>query len=387
MNFYGHSVSRKLRLEARTVLSAMRNKGIHKIRIAHVQSVSPLLASLLQTIVDAHSFAIRDALSWLVHPSTRPRCACGSEVVLRFRAGGVPLACNKPYGSCAHQQERQRRRTRITHMKKYGVDHSSRARCVQRTRSKNCLAKYGVSHTAKLPSVRDKCISTNKKRYGVANTFQHAEFKAKACATRLARYGVEHMSQSRNSRRKAEKTCLRRYGTTNPAKSNAVKRRARKTCLRKYGVPHPMQDVSVQHRNVVAQVRSKRIKLGHRTVVVQGYEPIALTYLQTKGISASSIEVSSDRTIPRFLWIDEKGKRHYYFPDLKVGRRILEVKSGWTLYGNSKRFDVCKRKARAAIDAGYRFELLLVLVDTVVPLPPRWLNWNFSDMRKFAKKL
>lgn len=105
--------------------------------------------------------------------------------------------------------------------------------------------------------------------------------------------------------------------------------------------------------------------LGNRTILVQGYEPQALDYLQTIGIPADDIRCEAefgDRLNIRYRY---RGKTRQYLPDIYVvsKRLIVEVKSVATLglLNNKQRgWSMTCAKAIECHKRGYRFMLLLM---------------------------
>lgn len=135
---------------------------------------------------------------------------------------------------------------------------------------------------------------------------------------------------------------------------------------------------------IVNTYSPKRVVLGKRKVWVQGYEPYALEYLvKIKKKDPSRIQVFSDKSIPVFTY-KYKNKMKEYRPDFKIGNRIYEVKSIWTLLFQ---LEVNKLKAKACLEAGTKFTLLIASPEKTVKLPPEWLKWNAQKINKwFIKK-
>ena len=116
----------------------------------------------------------------------------------------------------------------------------------------------------------------------------------------------------------------------------------------------------------------KYAKLGNRTVTVQGSEHLALEYLvETKKISPKRIRVSSEGGVPIINYKYAK-ITHRYYPDILIDdNTIVEVKSPYTLF---KTLQVNKRKAKACIDQGYEFILLVSVNDKIIKMPKSWFT-------------
>lgn len=137
--------------------------------------------------------------------------------------------------------------------------------------------------------------------------------------------------------------------------------------------------------------------LGNRTVLIRGKEAIALDWiLANTSIKASDIEVDSDKTIPlvRYRSRTDSQSRKYY-PDFYVRSRniLIEVKSSQTLgigldhffYSEPKTlWDTNCAKAKACLEAGYKFQMLLFSgSNTRIKLPKDWYNYSHKEIVKW----
>lgn len=130
--------------------------------------------------------------------------------------------------------------------------------------------------------------------------------------------------------------------------------------------------------------------LGKRNVTVQGYEHIALDFLQERGVLPKNIHVESEGKVP-MIGYRFQGKTRKHFPDIMVSRlggtsTIIDVKgvytfglsdSNWEHYWNSN-----KAKIRAALSQGFDYRFMLVDKGKVVPLPKLWYTMPRPKLRK-----
>lgn len=159
------------------------------------------------------------------------------------------------------------------------------------------------------------------------------ETNRKRKETSLRTYGVSNISQSPLVQRKKERTCFKNYGVTNPWRSAVVQKRILDTIRRKYGVDHPAQNSDINHKMLVARFRRKEVILSSGKVVMcQGFEPFVLKHLdELETVS----RIYTGKQLPTIPYIDRIGKTRTYHPDIGVktrnGKRLIEVKSAWTL--------------------------------------------------------
>ena len=126
---------------------------------------------------------------------------------------------------------------------------------------------------------------------------------------------------------------------------------------------------------------AKEYRLGRKTVTVQGYEPQALDLLLTR-YKAKQIVVG--KAVPRFEYkIGDKTRR--YFPDIFIPSetRIVEVKSLFTFLSSDLTLHNIKRKRKAVLAAGYRFNLMVMTkCGKRIKLPKDWHEMNEIQLRK-----
>jgi hypothetical protein len=131
----------------------------------------------------------------------------------------------------------------------------------------------------------------------------------------------------------------------------------------------------------------KKITIGGRKFVVQGYEPYALKYIfnKVKVFEKLFVTVSEGKPTLRYKY---KGKYRVYIPDFIYKDILVEVKSLYTLGINNKEwFEKNKRKAKAAIKAGYRYKLLVFTrKGRVLKMPSNWYNLSHRKVFKHLKR-
>lgn len=134
--------------------------------------------------------------------------------------------------------------------------------------------------------------------------------------------------------------------------------------------------------------KSKVIQVGSRQVRVQGYEGRVIEKLLAKGTPPERIEVFSEGKIPTIPY-KMKGVQHNYWPDLRVGQTLVEVKSPWTLF---KFWKVNVAKARACFKEGRKLKVVVGSETDLVVLPEDWFKRKQKEVeallaRKFVKSL
>ena len=97
------------------------------------------------------------------------------------------------------------------------------------------LKKYGVDNPFKLKEVQDQIKQTNLNKYGVNNIAKLRQTTIKKKETCLERYGVDHFSKTSNYKDSYKDTCLKRYGTDNPLKNKEIQNKVKETQVKLYG--------------------------------------------------------------------------------------------------------------------------------------------------------
>lgn len=123
---------------------------------------------------------------------------------------------------------------------------------------------------------------------------------------------------------------------------------------------------------------------------LQGYEPIALKYMQSKGVDLNKLRIYACEEKPTFRYKLGRTVRTY-IPDFFLpSNLVIEVKSIYTLglTGDSdakQRFKQNVLKAKACLHQGYKFKLLVFKVNgSLIKLPKDWYNYSRSELRNIV---
>ena len=129
------------------------------------------------------------------------------------------------------------------------------------------------------------------------------------------------------------------------------------TCFSKYGVEFPMQNSNsfLKQQKNGKTLRPFVFKSGTE-VMVRGYEPKALKYLEDNKYTEDSIIINL-KLMPK-IWYNEDNIKHRYYPDIYIPKEnlIIEVKSTFT-YNRHLGKNLLKRQA--CLDAGYNFKFMI----------------------------
>ena len=127
---------------------------------------------------------------------------------------------------------------------------------------------------------------------------------------------------------------------------------------------------------------------------VRGKEAVAVHWvLNNTSVKPASIELDSDKTIPSVAYRFNR-KRCYYYPDIFIRDRniLVEVKSLTTIglahdffYVKPKTlWDRTCAKAKACLDAGYKFQMLVFSGNnTRIKLPKDWYDYSHKEIVKW----
>lgn len=144
---------------------------------------------------------------------------------------------------------------------------------------------------------------------------------------------------------------------------------------------HGCKFCDVRKPRLSGRPKAKEYKLGRRQVSVQGYEPQALDLLQRR---YSPVQIVVGKEVPIFEYPIE-GRTRRYYPDIFIPdeNRIIEVKSTFTLCSNSATLSKIKRKRRAVLRAGYRFNLMVMTPSgSRIKLPDNWHTLDAEALRQ-----
>lgn len=138
--------------------------------------------------------------------------------------------------------------------------------------------------------------------------------------------------------------------------------------------------------------KKKKVIVDGISYNLQGFEPQALTYMLGRGAKAKYIvsEICEGKPVLKYRF---EGKERTFIPDFfhSSKNRIVEVKSKWTL-GLTKKpggpFKCNAAKAKAAINAGYDFLMLVMCKDgSRIELPEGWYNMSKNRVIRLVKEL
>jgi hypothetical protein len=244
--------------------------------------------------------------------------------------------------------------------------------------------KYGGKVPMQSKKLRAAIESTNAEKYG--GWFVGSKEGRKASnKTMMERHGVTNASNVSGAREKKEATCMETHGVVNPSQSDSVKGKKRITTRSNYGVDNPMQSKVVRKRSEATNVerygfrshvqnpeqwkkiiagmyRTKELVVGKRTLLLQGYEPQAIEWLQDNEIPSRYIRACDQS----FDYEDR-----VYHPDFILKSRkatiYVEVKSTYTAgIGKHAKCKAMARglrqKSRAVLDADCKI-LTIVMAD------------------------
>ena len=88
-------------------------------------------------------------------------------------------------------------KTKLTNIKKYGVDNPAKAELIKQKIAETNLQRYGATCVYAADEIKDKIKRTFQERYGCDYAMQNEQIIAKANNTMLEKYGVMHYAQTR----------------------------------------------------------------------------------------------------------------------------------------------------------------------------------------------
>lgn len=135
-------------------------------------------------------------------------------------------------------------------------------------------------------------------------------------------------------------------------------------------------------------IKFKPYVLGKDEIYIQGYEGLALDWLQeTAKIKPKDIRAGSKRADIPVIEYWFKGKTRKYFPDIYVPRmkRLVEIKSTYTVGLKMPLwFRKNREKARACKEHGYDFKLLVFSAKgSLLKMPKGWTDLTY---KKFCRE-
>lgn len=152
-------------------------------------------------------------------------------------------------------------------------------------------------------------------------------------------------------------------------------------------VPHCIhQGSGCPHCAVAKSYSCRTIRIDKKSFKLQGFEDIALHYmLNAKKVNIDRV-LHGRKDIPIFKYV-AGGTSHKYYPDFKIGKRIVEVKSLWTAgWSNQILFKTVQEKAKSVIKHEFIFSLLVIRVLKgkfyLAILPDNWMDLNLEKVKQ-----
>ena len=128
--------------------------------------------------------------------------------------------------------------------------------------------------------------------------------------------------------------------------------------------------------------KRQKIRIQGRLFSLQGNEPQALKYLlRVKGVSIE--DLLSGRYVKRFYYKFGDTKERSYYPDFQIKsmRRIVEVKSNYTLAGRKDWYEKLLAKRAAVLKEDYKFTLIVYDEKKKrVDLPKKWYELTYVEL-------
>lgn len=203
-----------------------------------------------------------------------------------------------------------------TCMKHYGVKRPLMCKSIYNKCQDTWSKKYGSDHIWKLKKFQEKSKQTLFNNYGVLHPYQSSEIQNKGKDTCLEKYGCEFATQTQQMKEKSKKTCLEKYGVEYSLQSQEVKEKSKQTCLSKYGTEYSLQSYGVRsHTHHKYCYKNKKFDSA----------PEVAFYIWLEENSKEKFEYQPNIKFEYFL----NNKKHYYYPDFKVGNLLYEIKGDY----------------------------------------------------------
>ena len=133
-------------------------------------------------------------------------------------------------------------KSKVTNLKKYGVEYPIQSNEIKKKRKNNNLKKYSVDESFKLKSVILKIKETKELKYGDENYNNTQKIKE----TKKLKYGDENY----NNRIKSNETCLINYGVINPSQSELIKNKKINTFTKNYNIDNYTKSEIYKNKNI-----------------------------------------------------------------------------------------------------------------------------------------
>ena len=198
-------------------------------------------------------------------------------------------------------------KTKFREIIKYGSHENAQMIKVEHTKESN-RKRYGVEWISQTPFHKDLLVQSNRKLYGVDWYYQSDDFKKKSRNTKMRRYNNPYY---RNDEQ-IFSTCLDRYGSISPLGNDKVRNAIAQKNIEIFGVDNPWKLKSIQDK-----CRQKYI---YKNIGFDSSPELAF-YIYYKD---NNIDFEYQPNISFEYVFDNKV--HKYFPDFKVGEKLIEIK-------------------------------------------------------------
>jgi len=241
--------------------------------------------------------------------------------------------------------------------------------CAGTRRKETNGEKYGVENAAAAPEIKAKIEKTLNDKYG-GHHMKLKDVQAKRDETMMQKYdGLQFAFRSEAALENGRTACQDKYGARFPLQAPVIKEKMKENSRAKFGTDHPMQNAKEFERRQHVW-RKYKFSASGREVRVQGYEPEFIDELLKRGVDESDIITERCRMPEiRYDWSEEidgqmiDHKNSVYFPDMRVGDRLYEVKSVWTYESqkarNLAKFEACKAQ-------GYELDVVIFKNNKVI---------------------
>ncbi len=250
---------------------------------------------------------------------------------------------------------------------------------IQSKRRANNMLVYGGPTPMSCPIIAKKQSTSLKKRYSIDGQ----TLIAKRTSTNLERHGTLS-GWTDSTVRLLRKHFMETLGVPSPLllESSAAKRTAgvkafyadpknRKRATAKARSTFAQRNGGIDHWTKLPEAATRiancasargRLKTYSKYGIewsLQGSEPEALDYLVDRGVQARHVKFGP--RVPRFEYCHRRRDR-MYFPDFYIRSKntIVEVKSPYTAFERQGTWPMLRAKARAVMNAGYRFLLIII---------------------------
>lgn len=228
-----------------------------------------------------------------------------------------------------------------------------------------CGNRWDTPPNRVLSSTTHGCPACRHARSAQARTLTDQEIRKRMHA--VHGNAIKLVGQYRGMMVKHRFKCYKCLGTWKAALNNVLHKAS--SC--------PSCAGEVKKRNGYKTARIKEYTRNGVTLRLQGYEPLALDWIFQRfpklRMKDLVVDTSGDVPVVRYA----TGRRHRnYYPDIFIPsqNRIVEVKSTYTLgLLTGRAWKRNQSKAKACLDAGYKFTMLVMQPDgSRLLLPKEW---------------